>query len=206
MISTNAPCACAAPANKTSDPSAANHRPQNNRLDFEEAETQRILSRRVLRREAANLRKYRQEASSQEYSGTKQNSTRRKSNDRSELVSAGSSTTFVRAAASCSGGERGIRTPDRGLGPYNGLANRRLQPLGHLSGSQWIIPDRRARGGADCQRKRFSCAKRLRKPLSPPIFGSDFALTGGPARPVRRRSPTLRKNRPPTAIFSFVGR
>ena len=32
------------------------------------------------------------------------------------------------------GGERGIRTLDTGFGPYNGLANRRLQPLGHLSG------------------------------------------------------------------------
>ena len=32
-----------------------------------------------------------------------------------------------------SGGEGGIRTPDRGVRPYNGLANRRLQPLGHLS-------------------------------------------------------------------------
>ena len=32
-------------------------------------------------------------------------------------------------------GERGIRTPDTGLNPYNGLANRRLQPLGHLSGT-----------------------------------------------------------------------
>ena len=31
-------------------------------------------------------------------------------------------------------GETGIRTPDTGLSPYNGLANRRLQPLGHLSG------------------------------------------------------------------------
>src|SRR3954464_4001044 len=30
-------------------------------------------------------------------------------------------------------GEAGIRTPDTGLTPYNGLANRRLQPLGHLS-------------------------------------------------------------------------
>ena len=30
-------------------------------------------------------------------------------------------------------GETGIRTPDTGLTPYNGLANRRLQPLGHLS-------------------------------------------------------------------------
>jgi hypothetical protein len=34
-----------------------------------------------------------------------------------------------------SGGERGIRTLDRAFQPYNGLANRRLQPLGHLSGS-----------------------------------------------------------------------
>jgi hypothetical protein len=31
------------------------------------------------------------------------------------------------------GGEGGIRTPDRAVKPYNGLANRRLQPLGHLS-------------------------------------------------------------------------
>src|SRR5450755_2922093 len=33
-----------------------------------------------------------------------------------------------------SGGEGGIRTPGTGVSPYNGLANRRLQPLGHLSG------------------------------------------------------------------------
>ena len=32
-----------------------------------------------------------------------------------------------------SGGEAGIRTLDRAFQPYNGLANRRLQPLGHLS-------------------------------------------------------------------------
>src|SRR5690242_17884946 len=32
-------------------------------------------------------------------------------------------------------GEGGIRTLDTGLTPYNGLANRRLQPLGHLSRS-----------------------------------------------------------------------
>ena len=30
------------------------------------------------------------------------------------------------------GGEAGIRTLDTGVSPYNGLANRRLQPLGHL--------------------------------------------------------------------------
>ena len=34
---------------------------------------------------------------------------------------------------SLTGGEGGIRPPDRGVSPYNGLANRRLQPLGHLS-------------------------------------------------------------------------
>ena len=32
-----------------------------------------------------------------------------------------------------SNGEAGIRTRDTSLTPYNGLANRRLQPLGHLS-------------------------------------------------------------------------
>jgi hypothetical protein len=30
-------------------------------------------------------------------------------------------------------GEAGIRTRDKDLTPYSGLANRRLQPLGHLS-------------------------------------------------------------------------
>jgi hypothetical protein len=35
------------------------------------------------------------------------------------------------------GGERGIRTLDTGFGPYNGLANRRLQPLGHLSSTTY---------------------------------------------------------------------
>jgi hypothetical protein len=31
------------------------------------------------------------------------------------------------------GGEAGIRTLDTAFGPYNGLANRRLRPLGHLT-------------------------------------------------------------------------
>ena len=35
------------------------------------------------------------------------------------------------------GGAGGIRTLDRALQPYNGLANRRLQPLGHIS----VAPD-----------------------------------------------------------------
>jgi hypothetical protein len=31
------------------------------------------------------------------------------------------------------GGEAGIRTLGTAIQPYNGLANRRLKPLGHLS-------------------------------------------------------------------------
>jgi hypothetical protein len=37
------------------------------------------------------------------------------------------------------GGAGGIRTLDRALQPYNGLANRRLQPLGHSSGLVFSI-------------------------------------------------------------------
>jgi hypothetical protein len=45
------------------------------------------------------------------------------------------------------GGDGGIRTLDRALQPYNGLANRRLQPLGHISGRA-DMPD------AEASRKR----------------------------------------------------
>src|SRR5436190_20279225 len=40
---------------------------------------------------------------------------------------------LVKRTKSARCGETGIRTLDTGLTPYNGLANRRLQPLGHLS-------------------------------------------------------------------------
>ena len=40
------------------------------------------------------------------------------------------------------GGEGGIRTPDRSVSPYNGLANRRLQPLGHLSANKQVGKER----------------------------------------------------------------
>ena len=42
-------------------------------------------------------------------------------------------TDVFRAGQGRSGGDGGIRTLDRALQPYNGLANRRLQPLGHIS-------------------------------------------------------------------------
>jgi hypothetical protein len=37
------------------------------------------------------------------------------------------------------GGEAGIRTLGRALRPYNGLANRRLQPLGHLTTASSLL-------------------------------------------------------------------
>jgi hypothetical protein len=56
-----------------------------------------------------------------------------------------------------SGGDGGIRTLDRALQPYNGLANRRLQPLGHSS----VEPDM---PDAGVGRKRQISGCRIRKP------------------------------------------
>ena len=61
------------------------------------------------------------------------------------------------------GGDGGIRTLDRALQPYNGLANRRLQPLGHVSGEA-DMPD-----AAAC-RKRPICDRRI-----PGQFARPFA-------------------------------
>src|SRR6266404_8468391 len=43
------------------------------------------------------------------------------------------SNNYISLLFSNSGGEGGIRTPGRGFSPYNGLANRRIQPLCHLT-------------------------------------------------------------------------
>ena len=70
--------------------------------------------------------------------------------DRDEVVTHVSGTICylcVRAGHLSNGGAGGIRTLDRALQPYNGLANRRLQPLGHSS-DQADMPD------ADASRKR----------------------------------------------------
>jgi hypothetical protein len=42
-------------------------------------------------------------------------------------------------------GESGIRTRGTGLSPYTGLANRRLQPLGHLSNRAFTVSTIRGR-------------------------------------------------------------
>ncbi len=39
----------------------------------------------------------------------------------------------ARAGLFCNGGDGEIRTLGTGINQYNGLANRRLQPLGHVS-------------------------------------------------------------------------
>ncbi len=55
------------------------------------------------------------------------------------------------------GGAGGIRTLDRALQPYNGLANRRLQPLGHSS-IEADMPD----AGASRKRQIPDCLIRSR--------------------------------------------
>jgi hypothetical protein len=83
------------------------------------------------------------------------------------------------------GGAGGIRTLDRALQPYNGLANRRLQPLGHSS-VKADMPDARV------SRKRQIYGGRIRKPFN----GSESSTRGshmhvhgcfGAARPLRIR-------------------
>src|SRR3954470_21445649 len=43
------------------------------------------------------------------------------------------------AARATIGGEAGIRTLDTAFRPYNGLANRRLRPLGHLTAARFPV-------------------------------------------------------------------
>jgi hypothetical protein len=66
------------------------------------------------------------------------------------------------------GGAGGIRTLDRALQPYNGLANRRLQPLGHSSLTA-DMPD-----AAPC-RKRQICGCGLPGQFKEPRTGSGRA-------------------------------
>ena len=83
------------------------------------------------------------------------------------------------------GGAGGIRTLDRALQPYNGLANRRLQPLGHSSMSA-DMPDARASRKRQIQitpgplggRRRFAC---IFHPHGGPRSGPSLwgALAGG---------------------------
>jgi hypothetical protein len=64
-----------------------------------------------------------------------------------------------RAGQAKGGGAGGIRTLDRALQPYNGLANRRLQPLGHSS-VKADMPD------TGVSRKRQIRGCRIRQPFN----------------------------------------
>src|SRR3954465_4519579 len=79
-------------------------------------------------------------------------------------------------------GERGIRTLDTGLTPYNGLANRRLQPLGHLSPIRWVILAWRLGLTSGYLAE---TGKRGRLPIPPPspfTKDTDFSTTSKAAR------------------------
>jgi hypothetical protein len=71
------------------------------------------------------------------------------------------------------GGAGGIRTLDRALQPYNGLANRRLQPLGHSS-VRADMPD------AGASRKRQISARGFPSDLTPdPSASNAFEADAG---------------------------
>jgi hypothetical protein len=72
------------------------------------------------------------------------------------------------------GGEAGIRTLGRALRPYNGLANRRLQPLGHLTDPVSI-------------RRAMSCGKEI-VPANVPEIGRLSLLRAKHPRSSRRNS------------------
>src|SRR5205814_4130806 len=62
---------------------------------------------------------------------------------------------------SLTGGEAGIRTLDTAFRPYNGLANRRLQPLGHLTARLQVY------GTKDTYVAALTAKRRRRPPFRP---------------------------------------
>ena len=64
------------------------------------------------------------------------------------------------------GGEGGIRTLGTGVSPYNGLANRRIRPLCHLSGVRKYSLPRSVEGGLSLQSQAFTSPLPSLHPLS----------------------------------------
>ena len=100
------------------------------------------------------------------------------------------------------GGDGGIRTLDRALQPYNGLANRRLQPLGHVS-NKADMPDAGATRKRQIWLGRISAnyltTKELRQAAlarahspSGPTFLSGATWIGSGGSPARKRSIMVR--------------
>ncbi len=84
------------------------------------------------------------------------------------------------------GGGRGIRTPDRGLSPYNGLANRRLQPLGHPSALFERLASRRMRAHD------LACGRVGRNPSALALRSPEACPSLAPLRPPIGHSPAAR--------------
>ena len=73
-----------------------------------------------------------------------------------------------------SNGEGGIRTPGRAMKPYDGLANRSLQPLGHLSCPAGVPPARNIIESMPQERLRqLSLAEPRSRPTGPAAARSD---------------------------------
>ena len=102
-----------------------------------------------------------------------------------------------RAAAGNSGGAGGIRTLDTAFQPYNGLANRRLQPLGHSSVQR--RPDEcPAPGRHSCPR--FRAASRVARTFRPP--GASSWKPGKARAAARGKVFLLRQDR---GLFATAG-
>src|SRR6202020_2102538 len=81
-----------------------------------------------------------------------------------KLTAASCSEGLVSRSQFCSGigGAGGIRTLDRPLQAYNGLANRRLQPLGHSSVKRGYARARAEPQAADCDAAQFMAGSLVR--------------------------------------------
>src|SRR5271170_3556071 len=78
------------------------------------------------------------------------------------------------------GGDGGIRTLDRALQPYNGLANRRLQPLGHVSRAE-SAPRHMPDASRHCKRSTIANsgrAPRARRPGDGGLASNQIRLRG----------------------------
>src|SRR2546427_6100315 len=75
-------------------------------------------------------------------------------------------------------GEGGIRTPDRGISPYNGLANRRLQPLGHLSNDTRTSQVTEAGATPGCESSARALRRRVGVVLCAPLGLTNLVKSG----------------------------
>src|SRR5215467_11036984 len=94
------------------------------------------------------------------------------------------------------GGDGGIRTLDRALQPYNGLANRRLQPLGHVS-NQADMPD----AGATRKRQIPASATSWNRLKISASVGPAGCHSGANPRP---GSALQRRNAPASALLAHL--